>query len=100
MHESAPYESARYRRLTAVRSVSYPAPRSFLDCLSLRKRPTEVDYYMVGGVITEGRRLGVVLSSNERPVRQIKEIECGERVHGLHNQDELEGARRARHGIS
>lgn len=67
--------------------------------LSLRKRPTEVDY-MVGGIITEGRRLGVALLLNERLVQRIKEIERGARVQGLYNLDELEWARRALHGIS
>jgi len=65
--------------------------------LAVRKRPTEVDG-MVGWLVAEGTRLGLQLPLNERLVRQIKEIERGERVQGLHNLDELERERRALRG--
>lgn len=62
--------------------------------LAVRKRPTEVDY-MIGAVVAEGRRLGLPCPLNERLVRQVKEIERGERVQGLHNLDELERERKS-----
>jgi len=61
--------------------------------IAVRKRPTEVDA-MVGSVVAEGRRLGLRLPLNELLVRQIHEIERGERVQGTQNLDELELARR------
>lgn len=61
--------------------------------LAVRKRATEVDY-MVGWVIAEGRCRGMILALNEHLVRQVKEIERGERAQGLHNLDELDRHRR------
>ncbi|MBC7803434.1 MAG: ketopantoate reductase family protein [Candidatus Parcubacteria bacterium] len=62
--------------------------------LAVRKRPTEVEY-MVGWLVTEGKRLGVPAPLNERLVGMIHEIERGKRAQGLHNLDELERARLA-----
>ena len=49
---------------------------------------------MVGWVIAEGRCRGMILALNEHLVRQVKEIERGERAQGLHNLDELDRHRR------
>lgn len=65
--------------------------------LAVRKRPTEVDH-MVGWVIAEGRARGIALPLNEHLVRQVKEIEQGQRTRGLHNLDELEKRRQELYG--
>ena len=62
--------------------------------LAVRKRPTEVDY-MIGAVVAEGARRGVPCPLNASLVRQVKEIERGERVQGLHNLDELDRERKS-----
>ena len=61
--------------------------------LAVRKRPTEIDH-LIGGVIAEGKKLGIRMSLNERLVAQIKEIEQGKRQRGLHNLEALEVVRR------
>ena len=62
--------------------------------LAVRKRPTEVDH-MLGGVVAEGKRLGVPVPLNERLVEMIHEIERGERAQDLRNLDELDRMRLA-----
>ncbi len=55
---------------------------------------------MVGWVIEEGRQRGIALALNRPLVRQVKEIERGERAQGLHNLDELDDHRQALRGRS
>jgi 2-dehydropantoate 2-reductase len=61
--------------------------------LAVRRRPTEIDY-MIGWVISEGKKLGIRMPLNERLVVQVKEIEQGKRQRGLHNLEELEQMRK------
>jgi 2-dehydropantoate 2-reductase len=67
--------------------------------LAVRKRPTEVDH-MVGWVIAEGRARGIPMPLNEHLVRQVKEIEAGQRTRGRHNLDELEARRDQLYGAA
>jgi 2-dehydropantoate 2-reductase len=57
--------------------------------LAIRKRPTEVDAQL-GIVVTLGRRVGVATPLTEALVKQIHEIERGERAQSRANLDELQ----------
>ncbi|MFO8173968.1 MAG: ketopantoate reductase C-terminal domain-containing protein, partial [Longimicrobiales bacterium] len=57
--------------------------------LAVRKRPTEVDAQL-GAVVRIGKGLGVPTPLTEEIIRQIHEIERGERAQAWENLDELE----------
>lgn len=60
--------------------------------IMVRKRPTEVDE-IIGVVVRKARDLGIDVPLHREVLRQMKEIERGERRLGWHNLAELAAAR-------
>jgi 2-dehydropantoate 2-reductase len=81
--------AARCRTLVKVRSGPWRD-------LAVRKRPTEVDH-MTGWLVAQGRQRGIAMPLNEHLIRQVKEIERGERQRGSANLEELERHRQELH---
>lgn len=86
---------ASLRELVAFNRASAKSHSGIWRDLAVRKRPTEVDAQL-GAVVRLGKEAGAATPLTEALIRQVHEIETGERTQRRENLDELWAGSRGR----